>query len=112
MLNLIGKVVQSTRGSTRLVAIVQRNNSSAATSQQIKQSESINRRVEYCEKTKLVLINSDVDKTLKFPSIWLRDNCQCSECFHVGSTSRTIDWEKFDVTVSPKEVWVSFYRSN
>lgn len=31
----------------------------------------------------------------KYPLIWLRDNCQCSECFHPGASSRMIDWAKF-----------------
>ncbi|XP_055644120.1 gamma-butyrobetaine dioxygenase-like [Toxorhynchites rutilus septentrionalis] len=33
----------------------------------------------------------------KFPLVWLRDNCQCSECFHPGSHSRILNWESFDV---------------
>lgn len=34
---------------------------------------------------------------LKYPLIWLRDNCQCSECFHPDATSRLIDWENFSM---------------
>lgn len=45
---------------------------------------------------------------LKFPLIWLRDNCQCSECFHASSMSRTIDWTTFDfMRAKPKTVSVS-----
>ncbi|KFB45216.1 AGAP012477-PA-like protein [Anopheles sinensis] len=33
----------------------------------------------------------------EFPGVWLRDNCQCSECFHRGSSSRVLNWETFDV---------------
>lgn len=43
----------------------------------------------------------------KYPSVWLRDNCQCSSCFHAGAKSRTIDWSKFNVNVKPKSVSVS-----
>lgn len=32
----------------------------------------------------------------EFPLVWLRDNCQCPECFHAGSYSRVHDWERFD----------------
>lgn len=32
---------------------------------------------------------------LKFPLMWLRDNCQCSSCFHGSSKSRAIDWARF-----------------
>lgn len=33
----------------------------------------------------------------EFPLVWLRDNCQCSDCFHPGSYSRILNWERFDV---------------
>lgn len=33
----------------------------------------------------------------EFPLVWLRDNCQCSACFHPGSHSRILNWESFDV---------------
>uniref|UniRef100_A0A4Y0BJL8 Gamma-butyrobetaine dioxygenase n=1 Tax=Anopheles funestus TaxID=62324 RepID=A0A4Y0BJL8_ANOFN len=33
----------------------------------------------------------------EFPAVWLRDNCQCAQCFHGGSSSRVLDWELFDV---------------
>ena len=29
---------------------------------------------------------------MKFPTVWLRDNCQCSDCFHSGTLSRKINW--------------------
>lgn len=41
------------------------------------------------------------EKTYKFPSIWLRDNCQCSNCFQIQTQSRTIDWEKFNFESKP-----------
>ncbi|XP_048506849.1 gamma-butyrobetaine dioxygenase-like isoform X2 [Athalia rosae] len=40
----------------------------------------------------------------KFPSIWLRDNCQCVSCFQKESQSRTIDWAHFDFGVKPSNV--------
>ncbi|XP_053661944.1 gamma-butyrobetaine dioxygenase-like [Anopheles marshallii] len=33
----------------------------------------------------------------EFPAVWLRDNCQCVRCFHGGSSSRVLNWERFDV---------------
>lgn len=44
---------------------------------------------------------------IKYPAIWLRDNCQCDQCYHKGSNSRTVDWCHFDVNVRPDNVWVS-----
>uniref|UniRef100_A0A182XL26 Gamma-butyrobetaine dioxygenase n=1 Tax=Anopheles quadriannulatus TaxID=34691 RepID=A0A182XL26_ANOQN len=37
------------------------------------------------------------EQRYEFPAVWLRDNCQCERCFHGGSTSRVLDWERFDV---------------
>lgn len=48
---------------------------------------------------KYVVLNCDESKSLKYPIVWLRDNCQCKECFHGGSMSRIIDWSKFNVNV-------------
>lgn len=45
---------------------------------------------------------------IKYPAIWLRDNCQCDQCYHKGSNSRTVDWRQFDVNVKPDKVWVSY----
>ncbi|XP_053695155.1 gamma-butyrobetaine dioxygenase-like [Sabethes cyaneus] len=33
----------------------------------------------------------------EFPPVWLRDNCQCLDCFHPKSYSRVLNWESFDV---------------
>lgn len=44
---------------------------------------------------------------IKYPAIWLRDNCQCDQCYHKGSNSRTVNWCNFDVNVNPDKVWVS-----
>lgn len=62
------------------------------------------KNVEFCEKTKCVVL---LKEQLKFPAVWLRDNCQCSECFHKDSNSRTIMWKDFDVNVKPLEVKVT-----
>lgn len=52
--------------------------------------------------------NSSKCEKLKYPLIWLRDNCQCSNCFHSQSKSRTIDWTKFDFKdAQPKSISVS-----
>ncbi|XP_054730640.1 gamma-butyrobetaine dioxygenase [Anastrepha obliqua] len=34
---------------------------------------------------------------LKFPSVWLRDNCQCSCCFHKNTKSRQANWMRGNV---------------
>lgn len=52
-------------------------------------------------------VGAKTEEHLKYPLLWLRDNCQCSECFHKGSSSRVLDWCKFDVDVKPVKVNVS-----
>uniref|UniRef100_A0A182PCM1 Gamma-butyrobetaine dioxygenase n=1 Tax=Anopheles epiroticus TaxID=199890 RepID=A0A182PCM1_9DIPT len=39
----------------------------------------------------------DRQQQYEFPAVWLRDNCQCERCFHGGSSSRVLNWERFDV---------------
>lgn len=46
---------------------------------------------------------------LRYPHIWLRDNCQCPKCFHPTSNSRIIDIEHFPFDARPMEVEVSIY---
>lgn len=58
---------------------------------------------------KYVVLNCDESKSLKYPIVWLRDNCQCQECFHDGSMSRIIDWSKFNVNVKIDNISVSIY---
>lgn len=41
---------------------------------------------------------------LKFPFVWLRDNCQCDQCFHRTAKSRILDWTKFDINIKPANV--------
>lgn len=54
---------------------------------------------------------SEIDlktEEFKYPLVWLRDNCQCSSCFHAQSKSRIIDWTKFDIrNAQPKSISVS-----
>lgn len=50
-------------------------------------------------------INLDVDgEKLKFPHIWLRDNCQCNLCFHQTAKSRIIDYSNFNTDVKPRKI--------
>ncbi|XP_058453205.1 gamma-butyrobetaine dioxygenase-like [Malaya genurostris] len=44
-----------------------------------------------------LIVELSEDLRYEFPLVWLRDNCQCSNCFHSGSYSRILNWEQFDV---------------
>lgn len=43
----------------------------------------------------------------KYPLIWLRDNCQCVECFHKNSSSRIINWANFNFE---KAIFFFYFR--
>ncbi|XP_014364955.2 gamma-butyrobetaine dioxygenase [Papilio machaon] len=43
-------------------------------------------------------------ETLNFPHVWLRDNCQCQQCFHPSAKSRILDWSKFNLNTKPTQV--------
>ncbi|KAI8513908.1 Gamma-butyrobetaine dioxygenase [Branchiostoma belcheri] len=40
----------------------------------------------------------------RFPYVWLRDNCQCPQCFNPDSLSRRVLMNDLDVNVSPVRV--------
>ena len=40
----------------------------------------------------------------EFPFLWLRDNCQCSKCFHKSATQRLFVMENLNVNVEPTNV--------
>lgn len=50
--------------------------------------------------------NNDGDAD-KFPFVWLRDVCQCEECFGSTSKARRILMSNFDVDIEPENVEVS-----
>ena len=48
---------------------------------------------------------SDGD-TGEYPYVWLRDNCQCSTCFHPVSKSRLFLLRHLDIDVEPTKIQV------
>ncbi|KAK7791561.1 hypothetical protein R5R35_011064 [Gryllus longicercus] len=55
----------------------------------------------------VIQVQSADGNVLKYPWIWLRDNCQCSSCFNPKLQSRTIDWRTFDISVNPKSLHIN-----
>ena len=45
--------------------------------------------------------------TDSFPSVWLRDNCQCPVCFNTSSSSRQLLMKDLDPEVKVTDVKVS-----
>ncbi|XP_037951103.1 gamma-butyrobetaine dioxygenase-like [Teleopsis dalmanni] len=53
----------------------------------------------------LVKEHEKQQQTMKFPGIWLRDNCLCDECFHKDSLSRKpLRWNNFDMAVKVQHI--------
>ncbi|KAF9816725.1 hypothetical protein SFRURICE_018605 [Spodoptera frugiperda] len=51
------------------------------------------------------LLSVDIrGESLQFPYVWLRENCQCEQCYHTSAKSRILDWNNFDLNVKPKNV--------
>lgn len=46
-------------------------------------------------------------ESLKFPSVWLRDNCQCSKCYDKALHSRLTPYRYFKARILPLNVTVS-----
>ena len=54
----------------------------------------------------------DNEVPLQYPWLWLRDNCQCSTCFHPVAQNRTFNMDQLDVTVKPINVQVKITPKN
>jgi hypothetical protein len=39
-----------------------------------------------------------------YPGVWLRDNCQCSQCYNKYSRNRMILMQDLDVNVKPEKL--------
>lgn len=49
----------------------------------------------------------------KFPLLWLRDNCQCSRCFHPEVNRRILEWASFPFDdLALKSIKVRFIRTS
>jgi len=46
-------------------------------------------------------------ETTSYPYIWLRDNCQCSTCFHAATLARRLLFHDVDFNVMPVNVEVT-----
>ncbi|KAJ9583013.1 hypothetical protein L9F63_022629, partial [Diploptera punctata] len=42
----------------------------------------------------------------QYPSLWLRDRCQCTKCFNMSMQSSTVNWKYFDINMKPRHVSV------
>uniref|UniRef100_A0A8D0BDS5 gamma-butyrobetaine dioxygenase n=1 Tax=Salvator merianae TaxID=96440 RepID=A0A8D0BDS5_SALMN len=62
------------------------------------------RKVEALETNQFICVHwEDGDKSL-YPSVWLRDNCQCPDCFLHSAKARKLLLENLDVNIVVKKV--------
>jgi hypothetical protein len=54
----------------------------------------------------MITIGTSTGEQHQYPSVWLRDNCQCPKCFNMVMQSRTLDWKYFDINIKPTHVMV------
>uniref|UniRef100_A0A182UHY8 DUF971 domain-containing protein n=1 Tax=Anopheles melas TaxID=34690 RepID=A0A182UHY8_9DIPT len=77
------------------------NHHTVATSSAPSSSLQISEATFDANRSRVVVLLADdggaTEQRYEFPAVWLRDNCQCERCFHGGSTSRVLDWDRFDV---------------
>ena len=48
-------------------------------------------------------------ETQQYPYLWLRDNCQCPNCYNASSMSRRLLMRDLDPKSAPVEIKVSFH---
>uniref|UniRef100_A0A1B6F0H0 Gamma-butyrobetaine dioxygenase n=1 Tax=Cuerna arida TaxID=1464854 RepID=A0A1B6F0H0_9HEMI len=54
-----------------------------------------------------LVLKEDDKVELRYPHLWLRDNCQCPSCFHKTSSSRVINIEQFKFDSQPIKTSIS-----
>ena len=67
-----------------------------------------NVRLEYVNVTsRYVTVTYSDGTTDKFPFLWLRDNCQCEECFNHDSLARSFLMKDLRLDITPKSAKVN-----
>ncbi|XP_017006708.2 gamma-butyrobetaine dioxygenase [Drosophila takahashii] len=51
-----------------------------------------------------VEVQEEQGQPLKYPQVWLRDNCQCAECFHAATRARKSHWERGPINQKVSQV--------
>ena len=44
------------------------------------------------------------DALAYFPCVWLRDNCQCPECYNLDAKARSLRMKNLDVKIEPVSI--------
>ena len=57
----------------------------------------------------LVISNKNAAVGVKYPYVWLRDNCHCHVCWHHNGGARILSLDQLDIHIKPGNVDVSNY---
>lgn len=56
-----------------------------------------------------ILVKTSSGATNSYPNVWLRDNCQCPECFNHSAMARSFLMENLNLSPTVKEITVTKY---
>ncbi|XP_077178104.1 gamma-butyrobetaine dioxygenase [Paroedura picta] len=76
----------------------------AAQAVQISRGSAPIQKVEALDKNQFVCVHWEDGSESLYPSVWLRDNCQCPDCFLHSAKARKLPLENLDVNIEPKDV--------
>ncbi|XP_063145626.1 gamma-butyrobetaine dioxygenase [Candoia aspera] len=61
-------------------------------------------KVETLEKKQFICVHWEDGSESLYPSVWLRDNCQCPDCFLHSAKARKLPLENLDISIKVKDV--------
>lgn len=61
-------------------------------------------KVEALNKNQFVCVHWEDGSQSLYPSVWLRDNCQCPDCFLHSAKARKLLLENLDVNIEAKDI--------
>ncbi|KAM3851973.1 gamma-butyrobetaine dioxygenase isoform 2-T2 [Vipera latastei] len=64
-------------------------------------------KVEALEKKQFICVHWEDGSESLYPSVWLRDNCQCPDCFLQSAKARKLLLENLDININVKDVTLS-----
>ncbi|XP_078000554.1 gamma-butyrobetaine dioxygenase-like [Glandiceps talaboti] len=114
-------LVQTTRNSTWCtIHLFKRTSDSIGTETQVKAivrslhlqrgsplTTCVAKAVRTCDSEKVVELTWEDAVVLKYPYVWLRVNCRCTQCYHSASGSKIASIEDLDVDIAPRRVYLS-----
>lgn len=97
MLSRLARTLLTTnQRSKSLLLLIPRELSSQQQLQPDRQPQHISPSLWLSDCKKFVVLDDHQKQLSEFPLLWLRDNCQCSQCCHSEVNRRILDWSTFE----------------